>query len=567
MCVCGPISHKALRHTRQPTSSHMHTELHMPSQNHHSHSVNRATRTHLFLVLGVLFAKSTMQRQLLLLALVLGFFSEVTCAPTASPFDFDDESGSGSGSGSGVLTTVAPSTTTVSDEGAPVLTAFTLNLEVGRLSLDFDSDVDTESVDMTKAVIYENDDLSGNSYRFTGGVPISSPQRRRATASSVDVQLTQADVDALKDDNTLATGPKNTNLVLESGFVTGANGKTNSESTPQEAASVEGGGLSRGGLIALIVIAALLFLLIVMCLYRCKCQKQKSYSTLDHNDGMEMGNMNETTMTQVDEVETSRKLIAVESHVATNPSELSFKMGDHLDYVKPSKADMYFIASDKTNNVGLVARNKVKFAESYTKLTSPHAADFVPASPRHGFSSTIDVDEATTPRSAYATASRAAALSSVEGGEKRRLTFDDASHLDESTVDAVEEKADEQVQAMADSTGSTEEAVLTSPADRPVSTDAATLSALNETESPLVSHAFVWKDLTATSVQVVTSHDDWQEKHPLAKTASGFMGQVEFPPGTYEFRFVVDGKWTHSKDLPSKENGMGGMNNVFEIDM
>ena len=36
-------------------------------------------------------------------------------------------------------------------------------------------------------------------------------------------------------------------------------------------------------------------------------------------------------------------------------------------------------------------------------------------------------------------------------------------------------------------------------------------------------------------------------------------------PGTYEYKFIVDGKWVHSPDKPTAEDGKGGFNNKITI--
>lgn len=104
-----------------------------------------------------------------------------------------------------------------------------------------------------------------------------------------------------------------------------------------------------------------------------------------------------------------------------------------------------------------------------------------------------------------------------------------------------------------------------------------------------------WPGSDAKEVLVVTSADNWQMRHELQKMCVGvvarlsdndrcwrrhfntsiffpqpryrpdgsFETQLKLPTGQYEYKFVVDGQWTHLQDAPQVSNGFGSFNNVI----
>jgi 1,4-alpha-glucan branching enzyme len=72
----------------------------------------------------------------------------------------------------------------------------------------------------------------------------------------------------------------------------------------------------------------------------------------------------------------------------------------------------------------------------------------------------------------------------------------------------------------------------------------------------------------ATSVHVVGDFTHWQ-KAPISlkKGDSGvWSGSVSLPPGTYHYRFLVDGEWRDDPECTLRvDNPYGGQNAVRQV--
>jgi hypothetical protein len=87
-------------------------------------------------------------------------------------------------------------------------------------------------------------------------------------------------------------------------------------------------------------------------------------------------------------------------------------------------------------------------------------------------------------------------------------------------------------------------------------------------EPRLVAVNFKFTDLTATTVSVAGTFNDW---HPTTKSmySSGsghWLKEAFLAPGTYEYCLVVDGQWR--QDPLAKEsvaNPFGGRNSVLKV--
>ncbi|MCO5558192.1 hypothetical protein L7F22_011771 [Adiantum nelumboides] len=76
---------------------------------------------------------------------------------------------------------------------------------------------------------------------------------------------------------------------------------------------------------------------------------------------------------------------------------------------------------------------------------------------------------------------------------------------------------------------------------------------------------FVWK---GEGAQVLLTGDflGWDTKVSLVKGTDGaFHCKQKLSPGTYKYKYIVDGKWAHSPDSPMIEDGQGGYNNQITI--
>ncbi|MBN1918310.1 MAG: AAA family ATPase [Verrucomicrobia bacterium] len=76
---------------------------------------------------------------------------------------------------------------------------------------------------------------------------------------------------------------------------------------------------------------------------------------------------------------------------------------------------------------------------------------------------------------------------------------------------------------------------------------------------------FVYADGQAAQVQLAGTFNDWQPE-PCDKQSEAWERYLSLPPGTYQYRFVVDGRWIEDPRNPVKvADAFGGHNSVFEI--
>jgi 1,4-alpha-glucan branching enzyme len=71
----------------------------------------------------------------------------------------------------------------------------------------------------------------------------------------------------------------------------------------------------------------------------------------------------------------------------------------------------------------------------------------------------------------------------------------------------------------------------------------------------------------AQDVQLAGSFaPSWQHRHSLRRGANGYWSvTLDLPPGRYEYLYHVDGSWRHDKTAPSRDDGLGGRNNVLTV--
>lgn len=77
---------------------------------------------------------------------------------------------------------------------------------------------------------------------------------------------------------------------------------------------------------------------------------------------------------------------------------------------------------------------------------------------------------------------------------------------------------------------------------------------------------FVWK---GPGSKVLLSGDfiNWESQLPLQKTGSDgwFVVKQKLAPGTYKYKYIVDGEWQHSPDYPTVSDNAGGFNNEITV--
>jgi 5'-AMP-activated protein kinase regulatory beta subunit len=74
---------------------------------------------------------------------------------------------------------------------------------------------------------------------------------------------------------------------------------------------------------------------------------------------------------------------------------------------------------------------------------------------------------------------------------------------------------------------------------------------------------FKWHSHPCKSVYLAGSWDDWKTKIPLVKSTSDFSTIINLNPGTYEYKYLVDGKWLVDNSATKTDNNS---NNVIHID-
>lgn len=76
---------------------------------------------------------------------------------------------------------------------------------------------------------------------------------------------------------------------------------------------------------------------------------------------------------------------------------------------------------------------------------------------------------------------------------------------------------------------------------------------------------FVWK---GEGSQVLLTGDflGWDTKIVLVKGTDGtFHAKQKLSPGSYKYKYIVDGEWLHSPDSPMVADGKGGFNNEITV--
>ncbi len=80
---------------------------------------------------------------------------------------------------------------------------------------------------------------------------------------------------------------------------------------------------------------------------------------------------------------------------------------------------------------------------------------------------------------------------------------------------------------------------------------------------------FRFDDNDAGSVVLTGDFCDWsQEKYPMKKDAKGvWKKSISLGPGRYEYRFIVDGRWTNDPRCgETVSNAFGSQNCVFRVE-
>jgi 1,4-alpha-glucan branching enzyme len=79
---------------------------------------------------------------------------------------------------------------------------------------------------------------------------------------------------------------------------------------------------------------------------------------------------------------------------------------------------------------------------------------------------------------------------------------------------------------------------------------------------------FVFEAPEAKSVHVAGSFNDWDNgATPMKKSKGIWKRNIKLAPGTYEYRFCVDGEWRNDpQGTELKQNPFGTENNVLIVE-
>ncbi|KAL3820838.1 hypothetical protein ACJIZ3_006743 [Penstemon smallii] len=66
-------------------------------------------------------------------------------------------------------------------------------------------------------------------------------------------------------------------------------------------------------------------------------------------------------------------------------------------------------------------------------------------------------------------------------------------------------------------------------------------------------------------VSVEGSWDDWKSRNLLQRSGKDFTIMKVLPSGVYQYRFIVDGQWRYSPDLPCDQDESGNPYNILDL--
>ncbi|XP_036451360.1 5'-AMP-activated protein kinase subunit beta-1a [Colossoma macropomum] len=66
-------------------------------------------------------------------------------------------------------------------------------------------------------------------------------------------------------------------------------------------------------------------------------------------------------------------------------------------------------------------------------------------------------------------------------------------------------------------------------------------------------------------VYISGSFNNWTNKIPLTRSQNNFVAIVDLPEGEHQYKFYVDGQWTHDPSEPVVTNQLGTVNNIIQV--
>ncbi|KNC73552.1 hypothetical protein SARC_13890, partial [Sphaeroforma arctica JP610] len=76
---------------------------------------------------------------------------------------------------------------------------------------------------------------------------------------------------------------------------------------------------------------------------------------------------------------------------------------------------------------------------------------------------------------------------------------------------------------------------------------------------------FVWKADADTKVEVSGSWDGWKRRVELQNDNWQHFAVIDMLCGEYEYKYIIDGKWTFDVNKPKCDDMLGSFNNYFRI--
>ncbi|XP_073730215.1 5'-AMP-activated protein kinase subunit beta-1a [Misgurnus anguillicaudatus] len=66
-------------------------------------------------------------------------------------------------------------------------------------------------------------------------------------------------------------------------------------------------------------------------------------------------------------------------------------------------------------------------------------------------------------------------------------------------------------------------------------------------------------------VYISGSFNNWTNKIPLIRSQNNFVAIVDLPEGEHQYKFFVDGQWTHDPSEPVVTSQLGTVNNIIQV--
>jgi len=81
---------------------------------------------------------------------------------------------------------------------------------------------------------------------------------------------------------------------------------------------------------------------------------------------------------------------------------------------------------------------------------------------------------------------------------------------------------------------------------------------------------FVWKGPVSSSAFVTGDFYDWKRRISLQRVSVGdhaafWVADVLLPPGTYQYKYIIDGKWYYDSSQIVVDDGYGNVNNFIKV--